>query len=149
MIDLTTLPRLQRAGWTALTAVLALLILTGMWATLEPDPGALTAVVETSTENQMGVWTVGLLLMLGGVWTISALLVRNAAATLHAGQRLLWDVPFVVSGLTFGSLLLALAAPFCGFIFQVLSSAVLLSALGKWIDGAVTEHRIRTEAGQR
>lgn len=150
MIDLKTLPRLPRAGWTALTAALAAWILTGMWNTLNPDAGDLTKALEASTENQVGVWTVAIFLMLGGIWAVSAMLVRNAASLVHAGVLLMWDVPFVVTALGLGGLLLAVVAPFSGFTFQVLATAVMLSALGKWIDGAVAEHRARAgEASTR
>ncbi|HEX9227509.1 MAG TPA: hypothetical protein VF885_12775 [Arthrobacter sp.] len=141
MIDLQTLPRLQRAGWTALTALLAVLLLTGMWSALDPDPAILTGVVDTSTENQIGVWTVGVLLLLGGLWAVSAMLVRNTATIVHAGLRVMWDVPLVVTLLIVGGFLLAVSAPFTGFMFQALSTGVMLSALGRWIDGAVIEHR--------
>lgn len=141
MIDLKTLPRLPRAWWTALTAVLAAWILTGMWTTLNPDAGDLTEAVEASTENQVGVWAVAIFLMLGGVWAVSAMLVRNAASLVHAGVLLMWDVPFLVTALGLGGFLLAVVAPFSGFTFQALAAAVMLSALGKWIDGAVAEHR--------
>jgi hypothetical protein len=150
VIDLKTLPRLPRAGWTALTAVLAAWILTGMWNTLKPDAGDLTRALEASTEDQVGVWTVAIFLMLGGVWAVSAMLVRNAAGLVHAGVLLMWDVPFVVTALGLGGFLVAIAAPFSGFTFQALATAVMLSALGKWIDGAVTEHRSRaTEPATR
>lgn len=149
MIDLKTLPRLQRAGWTALTLLLAILILTGMWSALDPDPGVLTGVVDSSTENQIGVWTVAVLLLLGGVWMVSAMLVRNTAAIVHAGLRIMWDVPLAVTLLVVGGFLLALSAPFCGFMFQALSTGVMLSALGRWVDGAVTEHRAQAEPAKR
>jgi hypothetical protein len=149
VIDLKTLPRLQRAGWTALTALLAVLILVGMWSALDPDPGVLTAVVDSSTENQIGVWTVAVLLLLGGVWAVSVMLVCNTAAIVHAGLRVMWDVPLVVTLLVVGGFLLALSSPFSGFMFQALSSGVMLSALGRWIDGAVTEHRSAAEAAKR
>ena len=149
MIDLKSLPPLQRAAWAALTAILAVLILTGMWSALDPDPGILTGVVESSTENQIGVWTVAVLLLLGGVWAVSAMLVRNTAAVVHAGLRVMWDVPLVVTLLVVGGFLAAVSAPFSGFMFQALSAGVMLSALGRWIDGAVTEHRSETQPALR
>jgi hypothetical protein len=145
VIDLKTLPRLARAGWTALTAILAAWILTGMWSTLNPDAGDLTKAVEASTQDQVGVWTIAIILMLAGVWAVSTMLVRNAAGLVHAGVLLMWDVPFIVTALGLGGFLVAIAAPFSGFTFQALATAVMLSALGRWIDGAVTEHRARTE----
>jgi hypothetical protein len=149
VIDLKTIARLPRAGWTALTAVTSALILAGMWSALEPDPGVLTAVVDGSTENQIGVWTVAVLLMLGGVWIVAAMLVRNLAAIVHAGFRLMWDVPLAVTLLVVVGFLLAVSAPFSGYMFQALSTGVLLSALGGWISGAVTEYRAAAEAAQR
>jgi uncharacterized BrkB/YihY/UPF0761 family membrane protein len=145
VIDLATLSPVKRAGWHALSVALTALLLAGMWVVLDLDPGIMTAAVSQANENQIGTWTAMVLLTAGGCWWVCSMVVRNLAAVLHAGYRLMWDVPFIVSGLTILAFLLTLAAPLSNALFQMLAAGTLLSAFAKWLDGVITEVRRRQE----
>lgn len=146
--NLTITSRKHRILWRLLAGLLFTVVLVSMWGLIDPQPGPMTEAIEGFSGGKIGSWFLLAGFGVYGAARLSSYVTGTAASVVHSGRHLIWQMPAIITFTAAAAVALVLAVPLTGQILQQLSTAVLLSAVVRWLLEATDPANTAPAAGE-